>query len=322
MLSNNTIKTAIITGCAGFIGLNFTKRLLQAGWRIYGIDKLTCVANKTEIKKLQCNTNFTFTQCDIKDIDWLPETDVLFNFAAESDVDNSNKDCYNFVQSNIAGVQNLLSVINGRIAIRSDKPLFVQISTDEVYGDLAAGSYSEESCLKPSNPYAATKASADLLLQSWHRTHNIDYIIIRPSNNYGPYQYPEKLIPLAVKRLQRNKKIKLHNNGDPIRSWTHVEDTINGILAIINKGTINSVYNISSGFEQKNYLTVEQIVKAYFCSDINVQDYIDTSYNRPGQDVRYSITCEPLKKLGWKPIKKFEVEIEKLVKEYKEQFRW
>lgn len=321
MLSDN-LKIAIVTGCAGFIGLNFTKRLLNHGWLVYGIDKLTYVANINEIKGLCWHKNFNFIQEDISTITWLPEADVIFNFAAESDVDNSNRDCYSFVQSNIAGVQNLLSIINNRVVIRSDKPLFVHMSTDEVYGDLETGSYSEASYLNPSNPYAATKASADLLIQSWYRTHGLDYIIIRPSNNYGKYQYPEKLIPLAVKRLQRGKKIKLHNNGDPVRSWTHVEDTIDAILTIYHEGDRNKIYNISSGFEQKNKKTVQQIINAYFESNVDVKNYIDLSYDRPGQDIRYSITCEPLQKLGWFPERNFEIELNKLVQEYKKDFRW
>lgn len=321
-MPSNNLKIAIVTGCAGFIGLNFIKKLIKDNWVVYGIDKLTYVANTKELNKLLAYPNFTFVKEDICSVAWLPEADVIFNFAAESDVDNSNRDSYSFVQSNIAGVQNLLSIINSRVVIRSDKPLFVQISTDEVYGDLVSGSYSEDSCFNPSNPYAATKASADLLIQSWHRTHDLDYIIIRPSNNYGKFQYPEKLIPLAVKRLKRGKKIKLHNNGTPIRSWTHVEDTIDAILTIYNKGSKNSIYNISSGFEQENKKTVQLILDSYFGKHTDIKKYTDLSYNRPGQDIRYSITCEPLRRLGWIPKKDFNVEIVKLVEEYKKDFRW
>lgn len=322
MLSDNTVKTAIVTGCAGFIGLNFTKRLLQEGWKVYGIDKLTYVANKKEIQTLSANNNFMFVEQDITTLSWIPEADVIFNFAAESDVDNSTKDSANFVHSNIAGVQNLLSLINNRVVIRADKPLFVQISTDEVYGDIKEGSFLESSVLNPSNPYAATKASADLLIQSWHRTHGLDYIIVRPSNNYGPHQYPEKLIPLAVKRLQRGKKIKLHNNGTPVRTWTHVEDTIEAIFIIYLKGNINTIYNVSSEHEQQNKETVIRIINEYFSYTNNAYDYLDLTYNRPGQDIRYSITCQPLRELGWRPKKNFATELAKLVKVYKEEFRW
>lgn len=318
------MKIAIVTGCAGFIGLNFTKNLLQNGWRVYGIDKLTYVANKHGIRVLKklFKDRFKFINSDINNLTWLPEADVLFNFAAESDVDNSNADCSSFVKSNVLGVQKLLDLMSKRIIIRNDKPLFIQISTDEVYGDLETGSFSEYSSVRPSNPYAATKAAADLLIQSWHRTHGLDFIIVRPSNNYGPYQYPEKLIPLAVKRLNRGKKIKLHNNGDPIRTWTHVEDTVNAILTVYYRAKVNRIYNISSEFEQTNRETVQQILNAYFGKKTNLEDYVDYSYNRSGQDIRYSISCIPLNELGWKPEKEFAVELPLLVSKYKGTFKW
>lgn len=308
-------KIAVVTGCAGFIGSYFVTKLLQAGWYVYGIDKATYVANIQYISNLTREYQYTFKMVyeDISTMSWLPECDVIFNFAAESDVDNSAKDCYSFVQSNIQGVQNLLSIINNKVVIRADKPLFFQISTDEVYGDIASGSYDETSRLNPSNPYAATKAAADLLVQSWARTHGLDYIIVRPSNNYGPNQYPEKLIPLAVKKLQRNKKIKLHNNGTPVRTWTHVADTVSAILTIYDKGIRNSIYNISSEFECTNKETVELIIASYHGKVTNYDEYIDLSYNRPGQDIRYSISCEPLKQLGWSAKVNFYKEVPNLV---------
>lgn len=315
----------IITGCAGFIGLAFTQRMLSYGYYVYGIDKITSVANKKAIVELQDRypSRFKFVQQDIAEVTWLPEADILFNFAAESDVDASNLNDKAFVLSNILGVQNLLNIINSRAVIKTDKPLFVQISTDEVYGDIQQGYFSETSPLNPSNPYAATKAAADLLLQSWHRTHNLDYIIIRPSNNYGYNQYPEKLIPLAVKRLSRGKKIKLHNNGTPIRTWTHIDDTINGIFRACCLGSKNTIYNISSEFEQTNLQTVQQIIDCFFeQTNIDIETYVDFSYNRPGQDIRYAITCEPLKALGWESRKQFSKELPILVQQYKREFRW
>lgn len=315
-------KVAVVTGCLGFIGVTFTKKLLNEGWYVYGIDKITYVANIP----IQ-HDNFKLVEEDIKDIDWLPECDVVFNFAAESDVDNGNKDSSAFVSSNIDGVRNILSIINNRILIRASKPLFFQISTDEVYGDLENGSFDEFSPLKPSNPYAATKASADLLIQSWARTHGLEYLIARPSNNYGYFQYPEKLIPLAIKTLKRGKKIKLHNEGKPIRTWTHSEDTADAILTLYEKAERNRIYNISSEFEQTNYETVRKILNCYFLGNPHrnipdMQNHIDLSYSRPGQDVRYAITCEPLRKLQWRPQKVFDEEINKLVTHYMKEFIW
>ena len=247
--------------------------------------------------------------------------------AAESDVDVGNRDAIDFVKTNVEGVRNLLSIIQKRILIRTDKPLFFQVSTDEVYGDVKKGSYNENANLTPSNPYAATKAAADLLIQSWARTHGLDYIIARPSNNYGLYQYPEKLIPIACKRLSRGKKIKLHNNGTPVRTWTHAEDTADALITLYEKADRNRIYNISSEFEQTNYDTVKKLINCYFLDSVkrNIPDfenYLDLSFSRPGQDVRYAISCEPLRKLGWKPKKDFEKELPKIIKHYKETWRW
>ena len=320
------IKTAIVTGFAGFLGTTFTKKLLSDGWKIYGIDKFTYVHNKSLTRANL--KNFTWVQTDIANLNsWLPECDVIFNFAAESDVDIGNQSCETFIESNVNGVRNLLDMINKRIVLRVDKPLFFQISTDEVYGDLTNGSFDECSQMNPSNPYAASKAMADLLIQAYSRTYGIDYIIARPSNNYGYYQYPEKLIPLAVKRLSRGKKIKLHNEGRPIRTWTHSEDTANALLTLYEKAERNRIYNISSEFEQTNLETVNKILSAYFMGSITRQvpdseQFLDFTYNRPGQDVRYAISCEPLKNLGWSSQINFDEEIVELVQHYKKEFRW
>ena len=320
------IKTAIVTGFAGFLGTTFTKKLLNEGWKVYGIDKFTYVHNKSLTRANL--KNFTWVQTDIANLNsWLPECDVIFNFAAESDVDIGNQSCEDFIQSNVNGVRNLLDMINKRIVLRVDKPLFFQISTDEVYGDLKNGSFNESSQMKPSNPYAASKAMADLLIQAYSRTYDINYIIARPSNNYGYYQYPEKLIPLAVKRLSRGKKIKLHDEGKPIRTWTHSEDTANAILTLYEKAERNCIYNISSEFEQTNLETVNKILSAYFMGSITRQvpdsgKFLDFTYNRPGQDIRYAISCNPLKSLGWSAEKNFDEEIVALVQHYKKEFTW
>jgi len=319
------IKTAVVTGFAGFIGTTFTKKLLDEGWKVYGIDKFTHVSNNALVRNR--HDNFTYENKDIRKVTWLPECDVIFNFAAESDVDIGNQSCNRFITSNIDGVRNLLDIINKRIVLRADKPLFFQISTDEVYGDLSEGVFDETAELKPSNPYSATKAAADLLIQSYARTFGIEYVIARPSNNYGYYQYPEKLIPLAVKRLSRGKKIKLHNQGKPIRTWTHSEDTTNALLTLYEKAERNRVYNISSEYEQSNLDTVTKIINAYYMGRLtrnvpDIEQFLDLSFNRPGQDVRYAITCEPLRKLQWRPEKDFDTEIINLVNYYKKEFVW
>jgi dTDP-glucose 4,6-dehydratase len=319
------IKTAVVTGFGGFIGTTFTKRLLADGWKVYGFDKFTHVSNHKLTNTF--HDNFEWEAMDIRKITWLPECDVIFNFAAESDVDIGNQSCDRFIKSNIDGVRNLLDIINNRIVLRADKPLFFQVSTDEVYGDLTEGVFNETAELKPSNPYAATKAAADLLIQSYARTFGIEYIIARPSNNYGLFQYPEKLIPLTVKRLARGKKIKLHNDGKPVRTWTHSEDTTSAILTLYEKAERNRIYNISSEFEQTNLETVTKVINAYYLGRINrdvpnIEQFLDLSFSRPGQDIRYAISCDPLRQLQWRPEKEFDMEIVNLVNHYKKEFVW
>ena len=322
-------KIAVVTGCAGFIGTTFTRVLLEKGWTVYGIDKLTYVANDIDMSWLigEYPDNYIVIKDDIKDIKRLPECDVVFNFAAESDVDNSIVSVDKFIDSNISGVKNLLEIITHKsVQIKNNKPLFFQVSTDEVYGDKLEGSFDETAPLNPSNPYAATKAAADMLIESWSRTHGLDYIIARPSNNYGENQYPEKLIPTAVRCLQRGKKIKLHNKGLPIRSWTHVEDTVEALILLYEKACRNNIYNIQSDYEQTNFVTVKKIINAYFMGNIDVEipdyeEHISYEYDRPGQDVRYSISCESIKNYGWSPKKNFDEEIIKLVDYYKKR-KW
>ena len=322
-------KIAVVTGYAGFIGSTFTEKLLEQGWHVYCIDKFTYVSNTLQADRTQQKyyDRMTWVREDICDINWLPECDVIFNLAAESDVDVGNRDAIDFVKSNIEGVRNLLSIIQDRILIRTDKPLFFQVSTDEVYGDIKEGSFDESAVLNPSNPYAATKAAADLLIQSWARTHGLEYIIARPSNNFGLYQYPEKLIPLSCKRLSRGKKIKLHNKGTPVRTWTHAEDTAEALITLYEKAERNRVYNISSEFEQTNYETITKLINYYFLESINrqvpdLENHLDLTYERPGQDVRYAISCDPLRALGWEPKKIFDKELPKIVKYYKENWKW
>ena len=322
-------KIAVVTGCAGFIGTTFTRVLLEKGWTVYGIDKLTYVANDIDMSWLigEYPDNYIVIKDDIKDIDRLPECDVVFNLAAESDVDNSIVNMDKFIDSNISGVKNLLEIITHKsVQIKHNKPLFFQVSTDEVYGDRVEGSFDETAALMPSNPYAATKAAADMLIESWSRTHGLDYIIARPSNNYGENQYPEKLIPTAVRCLQRGKKIKLHNKGLPIRSWTHVEDTVEALILLYEKACRNNIYNIQSDYEQTNFVTVKKIINAYFMGNIDIEipdyeEHISYEYDRPGQDVRYSISCESIKNYGWSPKKNFDEEIIKLVDYYKKR-KW
>ena len=316
------MKLVVITGCLGLIGSYVTKKCLEKGWQVYGIDKCTYAANINLIADFSKYDNFTFVEEDIAEIRYLPDCDYVINVAAESHVGNSIVESEDFIHSNIVGVKNLLDLIRKKQGNVFNRPVFFHFSTDEVYGDIFSGSHKETDILKPSNPYSASKASADMLILAWARTYGIEYNIIRPTNNYGIGQYPEKLIPVSVKCLQRGKKIKLHDAGEPIRNWLHADDTAAAVVAIIEKGTLNEIYNVAGGFEQKNKETVRKIVKSFFLDDRNYIDYVDLRHRREGQDVRYSLDDTKLRSLGWQPARSFDNEIDTIVDFYKKHFKW
>jgi dTDP-glucose 4,6-dehydratase len=316
------MKLVVITGCLGLIGSYITRKCLELGWKVYGIDSMTYAANENFLQEFLENKNFLFIKEDISKINYLPDCDYVINVAAESHVGNSIIDSTNFINTNVLGVQNILNLIKNKPSNVAEKPILLHFSTDEVYGDILSGSHTEEHLLKPSNPYSASKAAADMLVLAWSRTYGINYVIVRPTNNYGIGQYPEKLIPLSVKLLQRGKKIKLHNKGTPVRNWLHSDDTAEAVIAIIQSGVKNEIFNISGNYEQTNKETVYQIIENYFDSKVNPEDYIDYSYVREGQDVRYSLDDKKLQSLGWKPKKIFTQEISNIVKYYKNTFKW
>lgn len=312
------MKTVYITGCCGFLGSHLTNICLQKGWNVIGVDKMTYASrpeNLVHWGKYYPN-KFKFIMKDINDLDFLYECDYFINTCAESHVDNSIAKSEQFLHTNINGVYHILELIRNS---HGQKPIFLQYSTDEVYGDIIRGKHSEISPLHPSNPYSSTKASADMLIMAWGRTYDIPYIIIRPTNNYGKYQYPEKLIPKTVKYLKLGKKIPLHNQGTPKRNWLHASDTSNAVITLIEAGVKNQIYNICGGFEQSNITTVRKIIQWYTGSKRNLNKYIDTSYSRVGQDVRYALDDSKLRALGWEPKINFDEEIGNIVEHYKEQ---
>ena len=209
------------------MGAYATRKCLERGWMVYGVDKLTYAANPKLLEEFKRHDNFRFEAVDIKNLKHLYDCDYLINYAAESHVGNS--------------------------IVSSDEFIMLHISTDEVYGDITQGAHIEEDLLKPSNPYSASKAASDMLIFAWARTYGLHYNILRPTNNYGIGQYPEKLIPLSVKNLMRGKKIRLHNDGTPYRNWLHADDTAAAVMAIIDSGTTNEVYNVAGGFMTKSY---------------------------------------------------------------------
>tara|TARA_R100000315_G_C5232094_1_gene143143 strand:- start:940 stop:1899 length:960 start_codon:yes stop_codon:yes gene_type:complete len=319
------MKLVVITGCLGLIGSHVTKECLDKGWMVYGIDNCTYAANKNLLGAFSIYDNFYFVKEDIANLKYLPDCDYVINVAAESHVGNSIVDSADFIQSNIVGVKNLLDLIRNKQNNVSDRPIFFHFSTDEVYGDITDGEHVETDILKPSNPYSASKAAADMLVLAWARTYGINYIILRPTNNYGIGQYPEKLIPLAVKNLMRNKKIKLHDKGEPVRNWLHSGDTASAVVTLIESGVQNDIFNVAGGFEQKNLDTVIKVLECYhneIREDRNWNEFLDLSYVREGQDVRYALNDKKLRDLGWQPKRNFDKEIKSIVEYYKSNFKW
>jgi dTDP-glucose 4,6-dehydratase len=316
------MKVVYVTGCLGFIGSYVTRLCLQRGWHVKGVDKLTYAANDNLLDEFKLYPNFSFVQCDINDLKFLYDCDYIINTAAETHVGNSIANSDDFISSNINGGHNILERIKNYRQENGTTPTVIHFSTEEVYGDITEGAHTEHDILKPSNPYSATKAAADMLVLAWARTYKIPYVIVRPTNNYGIGQYVEKLIPKTCKYLHLGRKIPLHNNGTPVRNWLHAEDTARAIITIIESETTNEIYNICGGFEQSNLETINKILKVSGVSEKEISNYIDFSYSRPGQDVRYALDDSKLRSLGWEPIKNFDEELTNIVKYYKDNFIW
>jgi dTDP-glucose 4,6-dehydratase len=316
------MKIVYVTGCLGFIGSYVTRLCLKRGWFVKGVDICTYAANLDLLEEFYQYKNFSFLQSDINDIEFLYDCDYVINTAAETHVGNSIVKSEAFLHSNINGVENLLNLIRHSRSESNSMPIFFHFSTDEVYGDIDDGNHKEGDILKPSNPYSATKACADMLILAWARTYNIPYIILRPTNNYGQGQYVEKLIPKCCKYVQIGKKLPLHNNGKSIRTWLHVQDTANAVMRIIDSGLENEIFNVSSHFELKNIEVCDKIIDIYFADVKDKSQFYDFSYQRPGEDLRYSLNDEKLRSLGWKEEAIFEQEILEIAKYYKDKFIW
>jgi len=312
-------KIVYVTGCLGFIGYHVTKACLEKGWYVRGIDKITYAANINFLPELEAYPNFTFEQNDINDLNELYECDYIINTAAETHVDNSIASSDVFVRSNIDGVHHLLKLIKQKYKFKM--PTLLHFSTDEVYGDIESGAHTENDLLKPSNPYSATKAAADMLICAWARTYNVPYVIVRPTNNYGVGQYTEKFIPHTIKHLSLGKTAPLHDNGMPRRTWLHASDTARAVITIIEAGVVNETFNISGNYEEQNLVVAKKIIKEMGLKGVPDR-YLDLSVKRPGQDVRYAIDDSKLKALGWKPIADFDRELKKIVKYYTKHFIW
>jgi dTDP-glucose 4,6-dehydratase len=311
----------LVTGGAGFIGSNFVRRTVDGTLsgisEITVLDKLTYAGTLTNLSTLP-NGSYRFVQGDICDTELVnklaKEHDVIVNFAAESHVDRSITGAKDFVETNVLGTQNLLDA-----ALRNEVKTFIQISTDEVYGTISEGSWSEDFPLLPNSPYSASKASADLIARSYHRTFGLDVRTTRCSNNYGPHQFPEKVIPLFVTNLIDGKKVPLYGKGLNVRDWLHVDDHCRGIHAVLIKGKAGEIYNIGGGEELTNKELTSMILTKMGKNDSSIE-YVQ---DRLGHDLRYSVSIEKIsRELGYQPLVKFDKGIEETIEWYKKNEQW
>ena len=309
----------IITGGAGFIGSEFARQAVENGLDVAIIDKLTYAGDLERLKEI--DGRFTFYKADITNREFIEHIfkkeipDVVVHFAAESHVDRSILNATPFIETNIKGTQVLLDV-----AKESGVKLFINIATDEVYGELGnTGEFYENTPLNPNSPYSVSKASADMLGRAYFRTFGLPVITLRPSNNYGPWQYPEKLIPVVILKALNNKKIPVYGKGENIREWLYVSDCTEAILLIVKKGKPGEIYNIGSGFEKRNIDVVRTILRILN----KPESLISFVKDRPGHDFRYSLNTDKIQKeIGWKAKTSFEQGIEKTVKWYLDNLDW
>ena len=310
----------LVCGGAGFIGSTFIKNYLKNNLNdtITNLDNLTIGSNLQNLTSIENNPNYSFIKNDIKNektiLDISKDKDLIINFAAESHVDRSIANPKPFIETNILGTYSLLE------AVRKYDKSFIHISTDEVYGDAEKNeSFMEKSNLNPSNPYSATKASSDLLVSAYERTYGISSITTRCTNNFGPYQFPEKLVPKTIIRLIKNLKVPLYGDGSQIRSWIYVSDHVSAIESIISKGQFGHVYNITAYEEITNLTIVKKILEILGKSE-DMIEYVD---DRPGHDKRYSIDCSKIENnLGWKPKYKFDDALKETVSWYVKNESW
>jgi len=309
----------LVTGGCGFIGSNFIRHMLKKypDYRIINIDKLTYAGNPDNLKDIEDNSNYSFIRGDICDPEIVNKAmknmDYVVHFAAESHVDRSIDDGSIFVRTNILGTHTLLESAHKHGIKR-----LIHVSTDEVYGSITRGSFKETDILTPSSPYSSSKAGSDLLVQSYYITHKLPVIITRCTNNFGPYQYPEKLIPLFVTNLLENKKVPVYGTGQNIRDWIYVLDHCKAVDFVLHNGSIGEIYNIGGGAEKTNLEITDKIIEI-IGSDRSMIEYVK---DRLGHDLRYSLDCSKLRELGWAPEHDFDEALEETVRWYVENRWW
>jgi dTDP-glucose 4,6-dehydratase len=313
----------LVTGAAGFIGSNFVRMI--ANGELTGIssvtvlDKLTYAGVKSNLDTASSLSRYSFVEGDICDAiivtQLIKDVDAVINFAAESHVDKSISGAADFVQTNIVGVQVLLDAIKAS----ERKIRFLQISTDEVYGSIESGSWTEEWPLQPNSPYSASKASADLLTRAYHKTHGMDVVTTRCSNNYGTHHFPEKLIPLFISNLIEGKKVPVYGNGVNVRDWLHVDDHCRGIYTVLMNGRSGEVYNIGGGRELTNN-EITTLILSVMRADESSIEYVE---DRKGHDLRYSVDWTKInRELGYEPQVKFEDGLKETIQWYRDNEAW
>ena len=309
----------LVTGGCGFIGSNFIRYILKnyLNYEVVNLDKLTYSGNPDNLIDIQDDIRYRFVKGDICDFGLVKKlienVDVIVNFAASTHVDRSIEDSSDFIETNIKGVHNILEVVKDFGPKR-----LIHISTDEVYGSIASGCFREGSSLDPSSPYSASKAAGDLLCRAYYITYKLPIVITRSSNNFGPYQYPEKVIPLFVTNLLDNKNVPLYGDGLNVRDWVYVEDNVRAIDLILHKGEVGEIYNIGTGNEMTNLDLTELIL-----SNLNLtSDRIEFVKDRLGHDRRYSLDSKKLESLGWRSQYSFSKSLEITIEWYKNNRLW
>jgi dTDP-glucose 4,6-dehydratase len=307
----------LVTGGAGFIGSNFIRHVLQKPEvRVTNLDKLTYAGNPANLADLSSNPRYKFVQGDICDAkivnECVKDADAIVHFAAESHVDNSISGPDVFIHTNVHGTLTLLN------AARKKNTRFLHVSTDEVYGSRETGAFTERDALSPSSPYSASKAASDLLALSYHTTYGLPVTVTRSSNNFGPHQFPEKLIPLFITNLLEGRKVPLYGDGKNVRDWIYVEDNCAAIFAALQHGKPGETYNIAGGNELPNFEITKKIISALGKDDSSIEYVKD----RPGHDRRYAIDDRKIRSLGWKPKHDFSTALQKTIDWYKANTTW
>ena len=314
----------LVTGGAGFIGSNFVRMALTDKFPDFNVEQLTVLdlltyaGDEENLKPIASDKRYKFVKGDIRDLEvakkLMQDADQVVHFAAESHVDRSIEGGSDFVSTNVMGTQVLLDA-----AKSSNIKRFVHVSTDEVYGSISEGSWPEDHPLLPNSPYSASKAGSDLLVRAYNRTHKLDTVITRCSNNYGQYQFPEKVMPLFITNIIEGKKVPLYGNGLNVRDWLHVDDHCRGIALALTKGRAGEVYNIGGGTELTNVELTHKILKAMGVGE----DFIQPVEDRKGHDLRYSVDISKInKELGYSPQVNFEEGLEQTINWYKNNEAW